>query len=119
MVREVDIISKDLILDSFVLELRRGTIVLGVLSLLHKPQYGYSLVTLLKEKDLPVEAGTLYPLLRRLEEQGMLESMWDVESAKPRKYYSLSSFGKEVYARLCAQWYSLTENINTLIDEGK
>lgn len=119
IVREVGIISKGLILDSFVLELRRGTIVLGVLSLLHKPQYGYSLVTLLKEKDLPVEAGTLYPLLRRLEEQGMLESIWDVESAKPRKYYSLSSFGKEVYTRLCAQWYSLTENINTLIDEGK
>jgi len=99
-----------------VLELRRGTIVLGVLSLLESPQYGYSLVTILKEKEMPVEAGTLYPLLRRLEELEVLESNWDVESAKPRKYYVLSDAGKEVHKKLCSQWFDLTERMNRLID---
>lgn len=109
--------EKDQVLDNLVLELRRGTIVLGVLSLLRKPHYGYSLVTLLNEKDMPVEAGTLYPLLRRLEEQDVLVSTWDVEGAKPRKYYALSENGKETYSRLCTQWIDLTQKIDTLISE--
>ena len=97
-------------------ELQRGTTVLGVLSLLKSPQYGYSLVTILKEKGIPVEAGTLYPLLRRLEELEVLESNWDVESAKPRKYYVLNTAGKEVHRKLCNQWFDLTERMNSLID---
>lgn len=106
------------IVEGLVQELRRGTIVLGVLSQLHSPQYGYFLVTLLKEKHLPVEAGTLYPLLRRLEEQGILESQWDVESPKPRKYYILTAAGQEVYRKLCDQWQDLKTNIESLIKEG-
>lgn len=109
----------DTILDSLAQELRRGTIVLGVLSLLKEQQYGYSLVTLLKERDLPVEAGTLYPLLRRLEEQGILESQWDVDSAKPRKYYTLSQTGQEVYTKLCVHWQNLSKNMDALIEERK
>ena len=63
--------------DSLVLELRRGTIILSVLSQLKQQQYGYSLIVLLQEKGIEIDAGTLYPLLRRLEKQELLESNCD------------------------------------------
>ncbi|WP_068774991.1 PadR family transcriptional regulator [Paenibacillus sp. FJAT-26967] len=88
-------------------ELRRGTIVIGVLSQLSEPQYGYSLVSVLEEKGVAVDAGTLYPLLRRLEKQELLESTWDTNETRPRKYYLLSPFGKEVYEGLCREWRKL------------
>ena len=109
--------KKDTIFDSLVLELRRGTIVLSVLSQLKSPQYGYSLVTLLEEKGTNIDAGTLYPLLRRLEKQELLESSWDTESSKPRKYYVLSEYGKTVYEKLCSQWIEMVEKINMLMDD--
>jgi DNA-binding PadR family transcriptional regulator len=99
-------------------ELRRGTITIGVLSQLSKPQYGYSLVTTLAEKGMEVDAGTLYPLLRRLEKQGLLESRWDTNEARPRKYYLLSDTGREVYARLCREWRSIAEGMTKLLEEG-
>lgn len=105
----------DALFDSLVLELRRGTIVMSVMSQLMKPQYGYSLVVLLQEKGFAVDAGTLYPLLRRLEGQGLLESSWDVGSAKPRKYYQLSEYGKATYDKLRKHWFEMVENINKLI----
>lgn len=106
----------DALFDSLVLELRRGTIVMSVMSQLAYPQYGYSLVVLLEEKGLTVDAGTLYPLLRRLEGQGLLESSWDVESAKPRKYYQLSEYGKTIYGKLREHWFGMVLNINKLIN---
>lgn len=109
--------KKDPIYDSLVLELRRGTIVLSILSQLKSPQYGYSLITLLEEKGTNIDAGTLYPLLRRLEKQELLESSWDTESSKPRKYYVLSEYGKIVYEKLCSQWTEMVEKINMLMDE--
>lgn len=117
----MDIKKDDAIFDSLVLELRRGTIILSVLSQLKSPQYGYSLVVLLEEKGIAVDSGTLYPLLRRLEKQEILQSSWDVESAKPRKYYELSSYGKEIYMKLCTQWITMTDSISKLIngDGGK
>lgn len=101
--------------DSLLLELRRGTIILSVLSQLKSPQYGYSLVVLLEEKGIPVDAGTLYPLLRRLEKQNLLESNWDVEVAKPRKYYQLNTFGTMIYDRLCAQWFEMVKHMDKII----
>jgi DNA-binding PadR family transcriptional regulator len=110
----------DIVFESLILELRRGSIVLGVLSQLRSPQYGYSLVVLLEEKGFPVDSGTLYPLLRRLEKQGLLESSWDVESTKPRKYYGLSDYGRTIYEELCRQWFAIVGSINNLInEEGK
>ena len=105
------------IIGGLLLELRRGMIVLGALSQLGTPKYGYSLMQQLEEKGLPVDAGTLYPLLRRLENQGLLQSEWEVGGAKPRKYYSLSETGKAVYRRLCGEWAALSEKIDALIDE--
>lgn len=105
----------DELFESLLLELRRGTLVLCVLSQLKKPQYGYSLVMLLEEKGIGVDAGTLYPLLRRLEKQNLLESNWDVEAAKPRKYYQISKYGTEIYGRLCEQWFSIADNMEKVL----
>lgn len=105
-------------INGLTLELRRGTIILGVLSQLSEPQYGYSLVPILKERGIPVDPNTLYPLLRRLEKQGLLDSTWDTNEARPRKYYSLSPAGKEVYGRLCGEWNSLKISIDSLIEGG-
>ena len=81
-------------------ELRRGVLVLAVLSRLQVPQYGYSLRQALAEGGMPVEEGTLYPLLRRLETQGLLASEWDTGCAPPRRYYRLSHQGARAYAAL-------------------
>ncbi len=96
-------------------ELRRGVISMAVLSLLFKPQYGYSLVSILEQKGIAVDPGTLYPLLRRLEKQGLLESQWDVGQARPRKYYLLSATGRDTYEQLCADWRSMASGLDDLI----
>lgn len=100
-------------------ELRRGTLVLSVLSQLSEPQYGYSLVSILEEKGLSIDPGTLYPLMRRLEKQELLESSWDTNEARPRKYYQLSETGKEVYEHLRQEWAKMAEGVNRLTDGGK
>lgn len=97
-------------------ELRRGTITIGVLSQLFEPQYGYSLVTLLAEKGMAVEAGTLYPLLRRLEKQGLLESRWNTDESRPRKYYLLSETGRHVYDKLCVEWQAIADGMAKLME---
>ena len=85
-------------------ELRRGLIMLAVLSQLSKKQYGYALLKLLSDRGLQVDQGTLYPLLRRLETQGLLESSWNVEEARPRRYYVISSEGRKLLPRLRSEW---------------
>lgn len=105
--------------DKLLQELRRGTITIAVLSQLEKPQYGYSLVTILSEKGVPVEAGTLYPLLRRLEKQGLLISEWDTNEARPRKFYLLSALGKEVYVKLLDEWKKMSMSMAGLIEGGE
>lgn len=107
----------DVLFDSLVLELRRGTLILSVLSQLKQAQYGYSLIVLLQEKGIEIDAGTLYPLLRRLEKQELLESNWDVESAKPRKYYKRSGYGDAMYDKLCQHWTEMVGKIDKLINE--
>ena len=109
--------NKDELFDSLVLELRRGTLILSVLSQLKQAQYGYSLIVLLQEKGIEIDAGTLYPLLRRLEKQELLESNWDVESAKPRKYYKRSDYGNTIYAKLCKHWTEMIGKIDLLLNE--
>lgn len=107
--------SIDEILSSLTVELRRGTLVLSVLSQLNSPEYGYSLVQKLEEKNTAVEAGTLYPLLRRLEKQELLISNWDTTESKPRKFYVLSDKGKEVYKRLKNEWRSMSAQLESLL----
>ena len=85
-------------------ELRRGIIVLAVLSQLDEEQYGYSLLKRLSDQGLELDQGTLYPLLRRLESQGLLQSNWNVEGSRPRRYYVISSEGQELLPKLKAEW---------------
>ena len=91
-------------LENVTLELRRGVIVLAVLSQLSSEQYGYSLLKVLSDQGLEVDQGTLYPLLRRLETQGLLESVWKLEEARPRRYYIISAEGKKILPKLKKEW---------------
>lgn len=103
------------ILDNLKSELKRGTQILSVLSLLDKNQYGYSLLQDLENKNVQIEAGTLYPLLRRLETQGILKSEWDTSESRPRKYYVLSNEGKEVYLELKEEWFRIVNEMNGIL----
>jgi PadR family transcriptional regulator, regulatory protein PadR len=97
------------------LELRRGVVVLAVLSQMDEAQYGYSLIQRLAERGLEVEEGTLYPLLRRLEKQGLLESEWDVSESRPRKYYRISPHGRKVLDTLTADWFETVDVMRSLL----
>lgn len=108
----------DDILGGLLVELKRGTLVLLVLSQLESPEYGYSLVRKLEEKGLPVEAGTLYPLLRRLEKQGLLNSEWDTGENRPRKFYTLSPDGKIIYQGLKEEWQTASDTLSEILKEG-
>jgi PadR family transcriptional regulator PadR len=102
-------------LESLVLEIRRGAIVLAVLSRLKQEQYGYSLKRTLAEAGVEIDEGTLYPLLRRLEGQGLLESHWSLEEERPRRYYRLSATGKEVLRGLTREWKALAGTIERML----
>ena len=92
---------------------------LATLSQLREAQYGYSLRQALADQGMVVEEGTLYPLLRRLEGQGLLASQWRIEDGPPRRYYTLSAEGKKLYADLTASWRSLVDTVDRLIGEDK
>lgn len=109
--------SKNELINSLIVELKRGTMVLMVLSQLRGHEYGYSLVQKLEEKKAPIEAGTLYPLLRRLEKQNLLLSEWDTSESRPRKFYTLSEEGKDVYKQLKDEWKSISNLLESLIKE--
>lgn len=98
------------------LELRRGVLVLAVLSQLREVQYGYSLRQALAQRGMPIEEGTLYPLLRRLEKQGVLASEWRIEDGPPRRYYRLNDAGKALLAELTASWSALVGTMAGLLD---
>jgi len=85
-------------------ELRRGVLQLVALALLEEPRYGYELVRLLGQAGFQTEEGTLYPILRRFEEQGALEATWDTSRTRPRKYYQLSIDGRRVRGELTEAW---------------
>ena len=95
-------------------ELRRGTVVLACLTTLAQPRYGYSLLETLAEAGVAVDGNTLYPLLRRLEKQGLLTSEWNTDEARPRKFYRVSPDGAHVLDRLRTEWRSLDSAIAAL-----
>ena len=97
-------------------ELRRGVLVLAVLSQLEQNKYGYALMGDLSERGLEIDQGTLYPLLRRLESQGLLQSEWNVEGSRPRRYYVLSAEGTRLLDLLKTEWRNLTNMMEGLLD---
>ena len=98
-------------------ELRRGALVLATISQLKEDKYGYALISSLAERGLEIDQGTLYPLLRRLESQGLLKSTWNVEGSRPRRYYVLSPDGLRMLAALRTDWRDLIGVMENLLDE--
>ena len=99
------------------LELRRGVVVLATLSQLRAPRYGYELRQALSDKGMPIEEGTLYPLLRRLEIQGLLKSEWKLEGGSQRRYYSLNADGRKLLKKLTESWQGMNDAMNELLKE--
>ncbi|MHC5011794.1 MAG: PadR family transcriptional regulator [Planctomycetota bacterium] len=99
-------------------ELRRGVVQLVALNLLETPRYGYDLVRLLSAAGFGVEEGTLYPILRRLEQQGMLDSTWDTNGSRPRKYYRLSEDGRRHKQDLIDAWQRVRRATDAALENG-
>jgi DNA-binding PadR family transcriptional regulator len=100
-------------------EIRRGSIVIAVLSLMQSPQYGYALLEQLNDAGIDVEANTLYPLLRRLEKQGLLSAEWTTDQARPRKYYQTSETGRHALTLLTEEWQRVTMRLLTLVERSR
>ncbi|MFK7885370.1 MAG: PadR family transcriptional regulator [Gammaproteobacteria bacterium] len=100
------------------LEIRRGAIVLAVLGQLRKEHYGYSLRRALAEHGIHVEEGTLYPLVRRLETQGLLTSEWREDAKRKKRFYALSALGQETLSKLTEEWLQLNHCIESLLKEN-
>ena len=101
------------------LELRRGCLVVAVLVALRTEQYGYTLRKALAEHGLAVDEGTLYPLLRRLESQGLLLSEWREEDKRNKRFYRLSADGKVILKQLLAEWQSIDSSLNGILKEPR
>jgi len=99
------------------LELRRGSLVLAVLAALRSERYGYTLRKTLSENGLEVDENTLYPLLRRLETQGLLASEWREENKRNKRFYSLTSDGEQMLLRLLAEWRTIHAAVNEILKE--
>jgi len=97
--------------------LRRGVIVLAVLSQLQMEKYGYALMKDLSEKGLDIDQGTLYPLLRRLESQGLLQSSWRVDGDHPRRYYVVNEPGRKTIEQMKTEWQGIVNLMERMLDE--
>ena len=88
-----------------------------MLSQLNEATYGYALVEQLEQKGVFIDPNTLYPLLRRLEKQGLLCSEWQIGESKPRKYYKRTILGDEIFQELKKQWKNLSVSMDSLLEE--
>lgn len=109
---------EDGLLSTHLQELRRGTVVLACLLVLRQPNYGYALLDLLDRSGFAVDANTLYPLLRRLEKQGLLTSDWNTEESRPRKFYVTSDDGVALAETLSRDWDQLHTAFGALKGES-
>jgi len=103
--------------DNLRLELRRGSLVLAVLATLRTEQYGYTLRKTLAEHGLEVDENTLYPLLRRIESQGLLVSEWREENKRKKRFYRLSGDGERTLEQLLAEWRAMDSSLNEILGE--
>jgi PadR family transcriptional regulator PadR len=97
------------------LELRRGCLTLAVLVQLRQEHYGYTLRKALAERGLEIDESTLYPLLRRLETQGLLASEWREEDKRNKRFYRLSSDGERMFGQLLQEWNAINASINNML----
>jgi PadR family transcriptional regulator, regulatory protein PadR len=103
------------VLENLRSELRRGSLILAVLAQLRSEQYGYTLRKALGEHGMAIDEGTLYPLLRRLETQGLLVSEWREEDKRNKRFYVLSSEGKQILQQLLAEWKSIDSSLTAIV----
>ena len=107
--------SQNELFDSLRLELRRGCLILAVLAQLRVEHYGYTLRKALADQGLAIEESTLYPLLRRLETQGLLTSEWREEDKRNKRFYRLSADGEALLAQLLQEWQSINASIDRIL----
>ena len=101
----------DDLFDKLRVELRRGSLILAVLGALREERYGYTLRQTLEDAGLPIEEGALYPLLRRLEAQGLLTSEWREDARRNKRFYRLSPAGEALLSRLLGEWDAISASI--------
>lgn len=106
----------DKLMQNLLQELKRGSLVLAVLMITRGEAYGYSLVQDLQRVGVDVEQNTLYPLLRRLETQGLMESVWNTADSRPRKYYRVTEMGRATAALLADEWRRQHDVMNHLME---
>jgi PadR family transcriptional regulator PadR len=105
----------DNLFENLRLELRRGCLTLAVLVQLRKEHYGYTLRKALAERGLEIDESTLYPLLRRLESQGLLLSEWREEDKRNKRFYHLSGDGEDILGQLLEEWRAINTSINNIL----
>ena len=97
-------------------ELRRGSLILAVLAELQNERYGYLLRKELANRGLDIDENTLYPLLRRLESQGLLSSQWREEHKRRKRFYRISADGKMVLKQLIHEWEAINLSLRRIVD---
>src|SRR5262245_11143771 len=107
--------NTDALFENLRLELRRGCLVLAVLAALRDEQYGYTLRKSLACDGLTIDENTLYPLLRRLESQGLLVSEWREEDKRNKRFYKLSASGKTILKQLAAEWANMNSSLKGIV----
>ena len=100
------------------LELRRGCLTLAVLTQLRNERYGYTLRKALADDGLEIDEGTLYPLLRRMESQGLLVSQWREEDKRNKRFYRLSPEGEQILNQLLSEWQRINASLNKILQEA-
>lgn len=105
------------LLDNLRMELRRGYLIVAVLAQLRMEHYGYALRKALADRGMEIEENTLYPLLRRLESQGLLESVWREENKRNKRFYRLSEEGAVVLARLLEEWHAIDATLSRIVSD--
>jgi PadR family transcriptional regulator, regulatory protein PadR len=106
------------ILENLKMELRRGCLIVAVLAQLRTEQYGYTLRKALADDGLAIDEGTLYPLLRRLETQGLLVSQWREEEKRKKRFYRLSPAGEQILGRLLEEWQNINSSLSKILQEA-
>jgi PadR family transcriptional regulator PadR len=106
------------VLENLKLELRRGCLIVAVLAQLRTEQYGYTLRKALANDGLAIDEGTLYPLLRRLETQGLLVSQWREEDKRNKRFYRLSPAGEVILGQLLEEWQNINTSLGKILQEA-
>jgi PadR family transcriptional regulator PadR len=106
------------ILENLKMELRRGCLIVAVLAQLRTEQYGYTLRKALADDGLAIDEGTLYPLLRRLETQGLLVSQWREEEKRNKRFYRLSPAGQQILSQLLEEWENINSSLSKILEEA-